>query len=1269
MSDTTKIPRRILPLRRPEVVYNERQVAALIADNLFSAPNPHDILLLTHPGNGTTTLLTEIQDLIPTLAPAVPNCVHLHVEGKRDARVAYTIRAIASKYLETPYLYLLAEWKSLRAREALTLLLIFASYLLVLNLLATWGLAFERDQPVAGDSASLKHLLVFSVTTIFGAVLPALAFYHWKSLSANHSLEAVAQKSQAIHNVFRRNGYRALLKIFMGQLIKTYGPVLLVIDSIDDLDEAFDKPFLFDHLIPALRRNYRVVVLAVSKLPTESRVQAQKNLQPIEMFVLDSPRREELVRLTGNPASGLSLKEALGGETVSHEKLRILRQNIARLSASYSASTLNTWTLLCLLASTSHLDRRGFTPAELDAAFLAQISLLNDLLTSTGIAAETTTSQISQTLTAFLQTNLANDMFIFSEGERKYFWDFTARRRVFENATPEWSLIGRIVWLAALFSEMGQNPTAWTCFELTQIARVLREEIAERAPGERVLAEIEALAASIVRSTSRSEYADLREACSALYFQARGLRPLPEAVSTEDAECFSALLLHGRHRLEDLAELNRQLTSAGGGCVLLSWVEQVSQAGSRPWPELLDKLPVAQPAEGEVGAIVRWMEAGTLRRTAILPMLLLGAHDPEWHSYQKLLPPIVGGFNLGTILALKLVSDASRLGRTDVFLRAWTALARGTIQLCQLGPTAWEKVWIEYLAACVVAEMIGYMSSADRDGIYDQDGFHLNIVMDAIDGEQRRLFAENAFLIGVEVPEDANAAVPIAALKSINAAFEEIRVKLLLLSLGDLANCLAIVRARFFLATSDVEDLQNSMRDDLLAELQRLAGMKPPLVRDTLQIEALLLIHQMNAPVHKSLGSESLILLVRELEDAGCARRIVDLVYDRHLQELRFSHSDELFRLAVRLLIRRLKRSEDLDEIRVSRLYSILATDLLKLRKLRGAKDCLRRADRALGGIATRLKDPDVLRRFREAEMQLFIARARVFNNTGTRVQRRTEKMLRDETYRKDPGNSFLLLLWWASGALPLEKMGVLVETVEEVERSDWYAGYIWSLLLQRLVGRILEGAAANGIVPRAMSAVVAKIQEADKSGIELEATIETLRSMFRYSPTAGIDGTLRALYEELMARQAAVNFGEALTIWMQGGTIGEVAFSYYRLVAPYVEDWLPAEIAAWSSSAEYPEFRDKGMKLIRSYTGSGDEASWMAIYVAGQLERRAKQSGDHELQVMLEGIWVQLGIACIQSLLKASIGNAALPPSLRILLRTQMEKFARRQMEPSLSA
>jgi hypothetical protein len=1264
VSSPPRLTRKLFELQRPERAYNEQELAALVAKSLSAETKPTHFLIIAVPGDGSSTVGQEIEGNLRASSVSDFSFAYLNADKKAGKGLPWVVRALIGDRLKEPLFRLRLTWDSLRFAEKGTYALLFLTYIITFNLLSLWLLAWGKGEAIAPKLYSLLELKAFTsilAVTILGTAFPAAAIAYWRSLWRSLSEADLEASHDQLMSIIKRNSYRALLGAFNRQFAADYRPLTLLVDGLDDLSDPIDQVFLYDYFLPMLKRTPRTVIIAISKFPSDNRLIFCQQVNNLRIFSLDFLSKTDLSHLTGHHFTrAATVKEALGLGIHNEDRQKKITKNVSILAADHSSAEWNHWTIFSLLSSAAHLDRRGFTQRSLEDVFKSHLTLINCFSKEMSISEEISIALAQNILRSLFQTDAAKEWFIFDGIEHVYHWDGLARRELSTRTEPPWRIFGAILWVSSLFRDFEKIPENWKAFEIERLVIQASETILDEGLKTPIAREICTLMTSILGFFRRSGFAGLRRACGVLYFAARPLTNDPQRVVSEDIAALEALALCGLFSFPDLETLIVNIAQYSEAPQLLRLVRNSQSGTLQSFESTLEEIrQILDTSDSEVRVAARWLYLECHRQHYIVPMTALSEVSSQWDNCTKQMPPIAGGFNLATLSALDFISDAGELGDNSMFLSMWTTLADGIVKVSLLQPTNWEMFWLEYVSIALLTEVVSFCSSVEKAAIYDYKGFRLNIYLDSLGDQQFALFLTLGGIVGLELPDKRFSAFPVASLHSLTETFDGMRLKCLVLSLRELAANLSVYHAKLILRTVNFVELASEDREGVLSELQRIASSRSTLHRRTLGLEALIQMHHLQELMHKNLSSETIVAIIRKVEKDGCPPDLINLLYERYIQELRFSHNDEKSRQAIRMLLRRIKR-QDLSNVRRSKWFCYLSSDLFRIRKINASKFCLQQAKRCLNSSTDALKDPRALAEFRDAELQIFIEGIRPSEAYDQSSEQKMVKFLGNVEYRTSSGNSFLLLLWLAANHLSLDKLEHMTTAARAIQRTDWYAGYIWSLILGKLVLKWSSERPGNsGTILQAIDMLIEKLGRSDKNGMDLDSTIESLQWLRPHLAYLNEDWCaikVSFLHEELLNKRLTIAFREAMTLWTETGSLGEIAFAYYRLLAPYIEERLPPSVRTWANESDYLIFKNTGMQELGKYLRCSENAAWLPIYVAGQLERRARHNSDHSLQKYLQRIWLQIGVNCLESLIETTIASASLPTSIRNLLRQQVD-------------
>jgi hypothetical protein len=180
-----RMTRKLFELQRPEVAYNEQELAALVAKSLNAETKPTHFLIIAAPGDGSSTVSQELQENLRNLSVSDLNFAYLNADSKEAKGLPWVVRALVGDRLKKPIFRLHMTWYSLRLAEKGTYVLLFLLYISVFNLLSLWLLAWGKGEAASPKLYSLLEFKAFAsilAVTVLGTALPAAAVAYWRSL-------------------------------------------------------------------------------------------------------------------------------------------------------------------------------------------------------------------------------------------------------------------------------------------------------------------------------------------------------------------------------------------------------------------------------------------------------------------------------------------------------------------------------------------------------------------------------------------------------------------------------------------------------------------------------------------------------------------------------------------------------------------------------------------------------------------------------------------------------------------------------------------------------------------------------------------------------------------------------------------------------------------------------------------------------------------------------------------------------------------------------
>ena len=1269
------LSRVLVDLKDPAHRFNEISLAARIASSLKFGQERNHTLIVSAPGDGSSEFLHRVVSLLKADATLPFDLVTVRSEERKPARFPFVIQWLFGDDLAKSSARLRMEWDSLALRQKLAGILILLASVLILNSIqitfALWS--GERSQTNwIRDFLNGRQILAFSVTTVLGMLLPALIGLQLRSLWRPLGDENIEANRDSIIRLLRRNGFKATDARFWRKFPRGYSPVLVVIDAIDDFQADFDEAYIYDVLLPSLERTGRVIVVSISKFSSPGRMRFINRLQGSCLITkLEPVPTAVLEEITGKKYDGpCTIKQALGLRTHSHEELIEIDKAVTRFSAQFDQTSWNAWTVLAV-AAVSGLVKEGVTRRALMSGFEEHRAFLTAWSADTGFS-EFDARTMENAVNTLFNSPVLERFSAFNEERNAYEWDSSLYNAIASRATPLLRTFAHLLALLNLTTDGKGSRRGRFGFDVENTARRLQHELRAHPELEPIYPIVRDYMVGVLRSLRNTGEGGSCFEVASCYLLAGHTAEAEDSVIDENGILvFECLILYGVGSEEGFARLLRDTRASARLPFLLRAMQGLLSRGADEYGRALESINAQLAStKPEYKPVLMWLYVENLRQHYLLPFVVRAIKRPElanWDSFQGLLT-LAGGFHLGTFAALGILNDALLLGAEKYFLDLWEACARGILTYSQRTRLSeWERLWVDFIAALLACAAVEYIARHHTSSFGDGGGYRQDLKITALPDAHRQVLGQLTSLLGLSALRSNAERVSVTFTKELTQCVDRLRLSTLLLNLGGLEPVLALARNRLMNSARDLSRATELERDSFRRDLLKITSAAPPLVRRTLRVEALCLLYRFELNVHRTLSADTLGRILDEVRAFGCASEGIDLLVAEHIAELRFSDSRAHHRKAIRLQLRSLSRlhkeaSQGNGGIRsalyVADQYLCVATDLKNLGKIEYARKCWRWAREVVDSLDEMPETPEDRSALRLFDVSAFVWEVRFWMKSGDAVDRQILEYLNDKTVIASEESTCLQLLNLALDLLPTSELPGVWRAVEARSTDhDWFCCRLWCFMLGHLGLRweaALDEEEAR-ILDHGTSLVIGRILASDAAGIVLDLTLNAtmlIRAKKQILLRALNDQNLARLIADLQLRQAAVLYAKTITTWLVTGDIQAIVTAYYGAYGPALRDRIPDQLENWSSDrADYSRFKEHGLKLLSDYRRNRRDQVWLCLHIVLILESEGRRHNDPELAEQLKGVWLELGVECVESLLKAIVNETAVALPVRELL------------------
>lgn len=1283
MAKTTLYQRTLCDFSNPDRVMDESKFAALIANDLSSMKKGVSYLILAEPGDGSSTFVSNLETNLRSVSDTELNFANLSCEALKLHRFPYTVKCLFGEGLKKPFERLKIRWFSLTLSQRVSYVGLYAAYLYVLHIVTTLLKAWQSPETVELTSKIFYHFPAFApfaAKSLIGTLLPALGLVIWRFFWRSLSDDELKNKRSTIVTNLRRNNYYALKRKFRQRFIKSFAPIIIGLDSLDNLDENTngDGDFDFDFLFKELPESYSAagylfVQIIVSKFPSTLRTKFTDSSSAIRIYSLLNLTTEQLAQLSkGKVIDSCSVKKALQ-LGLDDELLTVLDKSIKHSQIKFDIGGWDTWSLMCLLAASSYTSRKGFTRKSFQDLLSNHAGFLNEIAAAFEYKANLDDPKIDRNVTAFFNSSFFDD---WVTKEEDYRIDPFVQKRIMRKAAPASRSIGYIFWLYYISLETRENVSAFACAELMTIADKLKRDIPALPQKSDLLEKIQTIIGVVLENIMDKGYGEASSKLAILYFMLQEPGKAYESITLGETFAFESMLIFGKGTPKDIAELEKYLSDRSANCKsieLFSTINSKDQKQRQASRELADKI--GRDAEPRVKILLDWMENNQFRHSYVLPLIAM-----HLRSETRLVDdfPLLtgaktaaGGFNLGTFSALSKLSDATLLMARKIFEDTWNLIATGVrVYESRSNASDWDNLWAKIVNLILFSELIEFLVQYIPDPLWYQQDYRQNISIGQVINVDPDLFYDGANRLGLKIQDNQLGHVPVSWLKQLESIFQELRLKLLLLSLPELETMLAYYQSRFTLNIRNFAKLNKLVREDVFRDLQKAQNLKTIMIRDTLKLESLLVSYRLDVGLHKKLAARYIYPIVKALDSFGSSMNILPGLYDVFITDLRFSETREERRMLLKLQLKKhqsfkkqkLKKLSDGEYLTRIDFYFVMASDFFNYGKVIAAKSAWRVGNAFLENFIGDLTKTLNLSFFRDMEIKSFCMRVRIWNLSGPDVRSQIQIFFDSDDYKSASDITMLSLINLCISEPSFGGYDQIERALNNISNyDDWFGGYLLSTIFSK-IGLLMIDSDETDKKRRLFQLANKSFQllkNSDQTAIRTEETLETLRYILadvkNLSP--GIDtNEFSRYYRNVMKIQLAAIYRSTMTTWMLEGNYGRIADSYYRLLRSYVISQLPDDVLVLMDIKSDSELIAEGIRLIKQYQKGDDAQVWPLIHIIRVAEMRTRGSKNTEVQEVLKNSWLRVSVKCVEGLLEAVSHSTALSDDLKAIVKDHLK-------------
>jgi len=230
----------------PTIVVDESEFAAMIRNSL-RRKGPSSFLILAEPGDGSTRFRSSLEARLKSISDIALNVAKISSESLAPSKFPYSIQCLIGEGIRKPFERFKIRWFSLTFMQRASFIFAYLLFLALLHVCTVFFLACQSHtvgKLTLQDFCNIISFLSFSTLAILGTVLPMLLIVLWKSAWRALTDDEIVERRDTIIRMLKKNDYALLKRKFRRSFCRQLGPLIIILDSLDDMDNDFDQDFI-----------------------------------------------------------------------------------------------------------------------------------------------------------------------------------------------------------------------------------------------------------------------------------------------------------------------------------------------------------------------------------------------------------------------------------------------------------------------------------------------------------------------------------------------------------------------------------------------------------------------------------------------------------------------------------------------------------------------------------------------------------------------------------------------------------------------------------------------------------------------------------------------------------------------------------------------------------------------------------------------------------------------------------------------------------------
>ncbi|MFH0734532.1 MAG: hypothetical protein V1773_06940 [bacterium] len=1120
------------------------------------------------------------------------------------------------------------KWYALSFIEVLILIVICMVVLLFLQFISTIFSVLTSGEIYnikISNLLQIQSIISYIFSAFLGMLFPAMVAFiimnvrkrlH-KRINSNKQYEKYAE-------ILREDNYKVALKIFKKKYLNDSGPLLVIIDSIDDYRNAFDHEFSSILCEYYDQFDGSVCFVFLSTNLTTTRLELLNKYQKFEFYKISpSAVNENILAPQINALSCIKYQED--------------KKNINQLFSKYTTSNWNPRTIFQFLSVGQYFSLYGFKPERVGEI----LELSKDNIRKYLKLAKYDNSLINTRFNVLFYTYINADFQKYTIANPfycAYSINPFIKKISYEDISTENRYMYNIIYFFAYSQLLLRERNDLVLFDLINIIDSIFYDLKNNSLliGKDL---INKTTFKLLKHYQKSNLSILCKKVAILYIITKE-QSINSLINEEDLIALESFILYHESTSDDIALLlDIAKTNTIENC-LLSYLYLINSKDEN----ILKQLSVDLDATSKTTKVFyRWLISDKESQYFKLPLIVdkIINYQDSVVKLSENTPQFASGFNFSTLQSLLLLFETNCMNDDEKFTAILKVLLIGILRLKNDFSDDYNKIdktWSKIVSVIVLVEYLEFtykLNNNKRLWINERKSELINLM-----GDESIIEDLNKLLVFLQIKCVLvnKKIIQISLFNSLENELNSLMLDTVLKELKGLEQLLKFYHIRLMIITKSIYNLDNKGKFELFNDIVHLES-KPSLARQSFYVEHLIVKYLTFSDIHRSLSYESLEKLIIELEKRGSNEELLNSVEQGFIELLRFSGNNENRKKAINLKLKQrrkiIKGKLIYSPLKLVQFYALLADDLFLINKLCFAKICLKKSIEYFENYINEV-DED----YRYTEMLLFSIQNKIELINKSKKEQKIIYYLSSSEYFNTRGSGILYIINVYLYSADLINFDIILNAIANRENEyDWHAGYIWSHIFCNLIFKIKSkpNLISNIKVEDLIWTILLRLKQSNQSQIDVDGlmiSIPTLLRIISLEENHEKSNRLIDYLSEIKDQKISMEFANTIRYYLLEGEYSKIIDTYYKVFYDELFNFLEDIIKKYllepiENMTEY----EYGLKLYEKNNDS-KEKLWIRIFILKHLTYYAVYNNNKEQIEQLTNEYKYFGYEYIESMI-----------------------------------